>query len=648
MKNRKRMRLLAVAAFCILALCGCKGGEEDSSKIQGEQLSNKYLVKAGTSEYVVVLPEKPQEKETFAAEEFVYFIEEATGCKLEIVSDEKVSGGSKYISIGQTKQFENACSKADLSVLEDTFSSYYVTSVDDNIYVMSSDDWKGYGSLYGIYDLLSNFIDYTYYHDQEIHFVESDTVNLWEYKDCFVEPSFDKRTHSTAYIYSNELHNTRLRYINFSRGIEWDHSTVGHSQVSVFVRPIDAGKNGAPLGQSHPEWFMDPTATTVGLNENQLCWTAGGDDASKKEMQELVAEKMIVFFQMNPEAYFFMFGQQDNETTCTCKACVKAMEEWAGTSSGLQIDFMNGVIEICEEWLEENMPEREVQYVVYAYKPTEEAPVKKTKNGDYEAYSDRVIPHEELGIFFAPVKLNFAHSMDSMHNIRSYEALKGWNAVTSGDQLLTYTYDLNISYYFVNFYNFGTVASMYRDLEENGVEYLLSQGVSDGNAPCFDEMRSYVISNLMWDVEQNYDDLTADFMQHYYKDAAENMQNLYEMLRDRFAWYFAAEDPGAGVITGITANTTLYPRNFVEKMDDEIRQALEAIEPLKESNSEQYELLKARIMKEYLSNIYIKMSMYKDYYTEEEIGEMKEVWDYYTTYWNLTKGGEGKGLPNIF
>ncbi len=648
MNNKKRIGLFAIIALCIFCMCGCNDKENNTSKIQGKQLDKKYLVQAGTSEYVVVLPKKPQEKEQFAAEEFVHFMQEATGCTLEIVSDDKVSAGKKYISIGKTKQFQSNCGKADLSSLEDTFSSYYVTSSDDNIYVISSDEWKGYGALYGIYDLLSDFIDYTYYHDQEIHYVKSDTVNLWEYKDCYVEASFDKRTHSTAYIYGNDLHNTRLRYINYSRGLEWDHSTVGHSQVSVFIRPIDAGKDGKPLGQSHPEWFMDPTAQTVGLNENQLCWTAGGDEKSLKEMQELAAEKMITFFQMNPDAYFFMFGQQDNETTCTCKACVKAMEEWAGTSCGIQIDFMNGVIEICEKWLEENMPEREVQYVIYAYKPTEEAPVKTDKSGNYVAYSERVIPHEELGIFFAPVKLNYAHAINSMQNIRSYEALKGWNAITSGDQLLTYMYDLNISYYFVNFYNFGTVASMYRDLEENGVEYLLSQGVSDGNAACFDEMRSYVVSNLMWNVDQSYDDLAADFIEHYYKDSAENMQNLYEMIRDRCAWYYSAEDPGAGVITGITANTTLYPRNFVEKMDDEINQALLAIEPLKESNAEQYELLKARIMKEYLSNIYLKMSMYKDYYTEEEIGEMKQTWEYYTEYWNLTKGGEGKGLPTLF
>ena len=53
-------------------------------------------------------------------------------------------------------------------------------------------------------------------------------------------------------------------------------------------------------------------------------------------------------------------------------------------------------------------------------------------------------------------------------------------------------------------------------------------------------------------------------------------------------------------------------------------------------------------MKEYLSNIYLKVALYKDFYTDSEIAEMKEIWEYYLAYWNISKGGEGYAVTDIF
>ena len=213
---------------------------------------------------------------------------------------------------------------------------------------------------------------------------------------------------------------------------------------------------------------------------------------------------------------------------------------------------------------------------------------------------------------------------------------------------MAYIYDLNVSYYFANWYNFRTLSSIYTDLKEAGVSFMLSQGVSDSNTICFDELRAYVISQMMWDTEQNLEDLVADFMINYYKDASDSMQELFELIDDRYAYYAAAKDPGIGSVVSVIYSTELWPRALVEQMDRCIMDSMEAIAPLAESNPEQYEMLKARIMKEYLSNIYLKMVLYKDSYTDSEIAEMKEIWEYYITYWNITKGGEGRDLSDIF
>lgn len=644
--KRKLCLLLAAILLLSCVLTGCGDNKADES--YGKKLDNKYLIENGTSNYVLVLPEEALKYEALAAEEFVTFVGQATGCTVETVTENAVPSGKKYISLGKTAQFLGSFSDKDLEEVDGTFSSYLIVSKDDNIYICGSDDYEGQGVLYGVYDLMHDLIGYTYYHDTEIYFEESNTVNLWSYEKHIEHASFDMRTHSTAYIYCNEMHGNRLRYINFSRGDEWDHITIGHSQVKVFLSPNDEDENGNRLGDVHPEWFYDPTATVDTLTNNQLCWTAGGSAEGLDQMQTIMAEKMLEFVMMNETATFFMLGQMDTEFVCQCDSCRSALNEWGGTACGLQINFINGVVEKTEALLDQYAPDREVLYAIYAYKPTEGAPTKLDADGNYIPYSDKVIPHEKMRIFFAPVRLNFGFSYDSPYNADSNANLQGWSAICDGEQLMVYAYDLNIRQYFVNFFNLGTITSHLREYEAAGVSYMLSQGVSDGNAPCFDELRAYCISNLMWDTSRSFEALVTDFMQHYYKDAAEPMQELYDMIVDQNAYYLNVLDPGSGTADGITYNTTCYPKAFVEKMDQQIQLALEAIEPLAESDPEQYEVLKARIMKEYLSNIYLKMVLYKDFYSETEIAEMEEIWFTYTAYWNITKGGEGNALPEIF
>ena len=643
---KKRISLfMAVLMLLCTVLTAC-GGENAASA--GKKLENKFVVKDGNSEYVLVMPSEPMTKETFAAEEFVLFMEQATGYTFQVVAEDAVPTGSKYISLGNTSQFKSAFGEKELESLDGTCSAYFIGSKGDNIYIASSDDYNGYGVLYGVYQLLHDLIGYGYYHNTEIAMNKGNTVNLWSYEKHIVTADFDMRSHSTAYIYCNDEHSTRLRYINFSRGEEWDHTTGGHSQVTMFISPIDEFDNGKTFAEVHPEWFVDPSAEVVTLNNNQLCWTAGGDEESLDLMQTIAAEKMLEYTQINDVATFFMIAQMDTEYVCSCKGCVEAIEQWGGSANGLQIAFVNKVIEKTEALLDQYEPGREILYAIYAYKPTEAAPVKTDSEGNLVPYSDKVIPHEKLRVFFAPIRLNYAYPMNAPYNSDCYANLKGWDAVCDKDQLMAYIYDLNVSYYFANWYNFRTLSSIYTDLKEAGVSFMLSQGVSDSNTICFDELRAYVISQMMWDTEQNLEDLVADFMINYYKDASDSMQELFELIDDRYAYYAAAKDPGIGSVVSVIYSTELWPRALVEQMDRCIMDSMEAIAPLAESNPEQYEMLKARIMKEYLSNIYLKMVLYKDSYTDSEIAEMKEIWEYYIAYWNITKGGEGRDLSDIF
>ena len=85
----------------------------------------------------------------------------------------------------------------------------------------------------------------------------------------------------------------------------------------------------------------------------------------------------------------------------------------------------------------------------------------------------------------------------------------------------------------------------------------------------------------------------------------------------------------------------------VDSLED-IKEAMAIIEPLKQTDLSLYETLSDRVMKEYLSVIYLKIKLYRNLYSEAEVNEMIETFEYYIQKFEITKQGEGFDINGIF
>ena len=321
------------------------------------------------------------------------------------------------------------------------------------------------------------------------------------------------------------------------------------------------------------------------------------------------------------------------------------MHDHAVNYAGLQIIFMNHVIEKTEAWLKENQPGRQVRYVVFAYYATKTAPCVE-KDGVWVPANNQVIPNKNLYILYAPIGGNFAFPLENnFFNSDTYLDLKQWSAVASG-HVMIYYYDVNFKYYFANFYNFGAVKAMYKTAKELGVSYMYTQGATDTNTACFSSMREYVESKLMWDIDQDYDTLARDFMKHYYKDAADDIYEYYSTIRDRLAEYHTEHSEGGGIYIDIL-NTRIYPYSVLRYLTKVFESAMSKIARYETSDPELYSTLKARIMREYLSVIYLKVVLAKSELSDEEKAEMKEIFKTYIGYFAITKVNEGGGVIDV-
>lgn len=630
MKNLTKVISLLLCAVMLFALAACNKNDTPTDNKPDKTAYN--LVQDGVSEYKIVLSATATANELFAANELANFLNLATGAELEIVTDEEYPSSDAIIAIGNTKQAQaaNAVSGQNLAT-----SSFVLKTVGNSLYVTADKNGDGEACLYGVYQILQDAVNFRVYAADEIGYdTDNDTIPLYNY-DKVYKPTFDQRELGYASIANDETYKKRMRLVWHDTDVRW--TLHGHTQASHFVNPdfsdtLHPEHEGMTYGQAHPDWF----------DGGQLCWSAGA------EMERVAAEKLIRYIENYPQGEYIMLGQMDNTDYCSCDRCKKKMAELGINPAGMQILLLNNVIKIAEQWRAENRPEQDVKYVTFAYNGTLQPPVKKDGNGNLVAINDQVKPHDKLYIYFTPIETDFAVDLSNQRNLSVMEALNGWNALASG-RIMVYIYDINFHNYFINFNNFGTVEGMYRDYLDNGVYYMYSQGPIDTCVPCFQEMRVFVESQLMWDIGQGYDNLVNEFMQAYYRDAAPAVRKFYELIRNRYARYYAVDDTslGGGIYDSI-GDSDIWTENLVNALGDALDDALSAVEKYKTTDNELYAKLHDRIMKEYLSVIFLKLSYYQASYTSAQIAEMKANFKYYTTYFQITNYAENDSLEGLF
>lgn len=641
MKKRNIFRIIASVLCSVLCATGFACDTQDDMQVSQPDymvVEGEYLYKNGVSEYSILVRDDANYYESFAASELANNLKTSTGSTLPIVTESKLTNTTRVISLGHTFLWDE---KVGLTLSESDIieSGYYIKTVENNIYISCPDNTSSSGVLYGVYDFLNDIVNYEFFAFDEISCDKKTEIPLHAYRGYQVNPSFEMRQLRNADLRDDSV--TVMRYRMVYPSENFGMVTWGHGQISQYVNPdaectcgLEGCGDGVTYYQHHKDWY-----NKYGTKNIQLCWTGG------EVLETVTADKFIYYFQKYPDAEYFMFGQEDSISYCDCARCLQAMQDYAGNPAGLQVAFMNNVIEKTTKWLNENQPGRSVKYVIYSYYGTEAAPVKTDASGNIVAYSEKVIPADELYIFYAPIGANFAYQIDNPRNADVYKNLSDWSKIADG-QLIMYLYDINFSSYFINFNNFGTAKGMYETCKELGVACMTSQA-ADSYTGCFQEMRSYVESSLMWDLSLSYDDLVRKFMNAYYKDAADYLYEYYQIMRDRYAYYQNHISPESGGIYGNLTTSELWTQPVMDKIDAAFDNALASIEKYQDSDPVLYNSLKTRIMKERLSPIYIKLTVLPSYYTESERAAMKADFKYYVNLFKFSEVLEGAGLGDL-
>ena len=616
--------ILAILLCCSVVACSSPTGAGGNSNTISD--TSTYLVENGSSEYKIVLPADATETEKFAASELALFFGDCVGKEPQTVYDDAVTVNfkGKYLSVGDTSFYEQSGMTLDKAELG---TDGYKILTKDNTVIMNAAGENG--KMYSVYEFLDRNLGVKFYAADEIKTPAADDVYLKNFNLTDIPDFKGRDVHFYSFFYNTNP--------NFAPRMRTT------SRRTVFT---DANGEGSPWSTlwDHDQFTILPPEE-YGDNEgwyvmkegeyNSLCWT-------NPDVQEQFIENLKSFIDAEPDKIFFSIAQEDGAEPCTCDACKASDAQY--THAGTMMRFNNAV----GKAIKEAYPDREIYLVAFAYQNTIAAPVKRDDagniildgNGKALPIDSSVIGEDNIVIRYAPLYNCYSHEfMDeecneqvshmSQFSAKPSDTIIGWSAVV--DHMAAWSYCTAFGVYTVNFNNFSTIQQNYRTMRDYGFIDVLDQGPSDTTGTAFESLRIYVQSQLMWDVDRDFNALVDDFMDNFYKDAAAEMKEYYEYIRLHYAYLeatctdrngFHFIPSGSGLSQKIV-DEAYFPREVLDNMKEILERALAKANAVEDVSLR--DKLVRRIETETLEYRYLQLELYSDYYAQQGSDALAEM-----------------------
>ena len=624
---KKILILCCIMSF--IALIGCGQDKKESNKEttdttteESTLYTDSFLVSDSSTDYVILLPTKSTEEEKIAASELSVFFFEATGIKIETLSENDYTDG-KYISIGKTNKLKENGIVVNTRTL--TSSGYVIKTVNDNVFISGGT----FGVVYGVYGFLEAQFNYRYYDDnlytlnkgvKELKLIDFDNqvIPSIEYREISYGFQNQWITNVKDSMYRWRMHHNDLPYLGVNGTSEW------HNFFLAIPKEV--------YQSQHPDWYS-PDGT-------QLCLTRDLDGLAKE-----MAKKVELVLNENPTLEYVHIGMQDTRTWCECDKCKDTIAKYGGFNSSTYILFMKEVAKNLEAWEEKN-PTRNVYLMMFAYHKTQDAPVVyNPTTGEYDVVSSDLILPDNVYVLYAPIEADYFKTFNDSENSSVKISIEGWSKMSR--KLLLWIYMENFTDYQLPYWIFNSIQTNMQMLTENNTFWCFNQSQwNNGNSSGFSRLKAYVSSRLQWDCNLNVDDLIKEYCDVSFGQASGSMQRLISELGAWRAHSFYELAYNGELRTNPNGET--YPFELLCGWMDIIDEAYEAIKPLKTTNKNEYERIYEAIKLESMSIRYMLITYHMNYFSKSELLQMKIDWKNDATDLRITKYWEHEDISALY
>lgn len=406
-----------------------------------------------------------------------------------------VKPNSHYIVLGGNLAEQNGLGFFDLTQT----NGYNVKQNYTNLYVYSR---TAYGTIKGVYGLLSQLADFEYFTADTYTFDNSSPLTVAKNYAYATNYDFNYSVAGTAEAAYNKLYAYRLGmqsdWLAFS-GAGVNVSSNVHNHLDILPYEI--------YGAAHPQWYE--YKSDVGTYVLDF-------DATDSVMVGAVVNSLKQVLAAKPRQEIFVFGQADTQY---------------GPNVADYLAFVNAVTAEVDVYLQTNEPNRQIIVAMLAYNGTFVPP----QNG-----TAFVGKHAKVAVMFAPVGGRHNTAYDNIDNKQKNTStgafdsesiakrLNEWSEL-SGMTVLCWLYGTDYFNYMMPFDTLSAMQANVRLAKAAGNELLFYQLQTYGGSTVgsdWQRLKLYVASKLAKNANASVDGLIDDFCNAYFGVAASDMKQL--------------------------------------------------------------------------------------------------------------------------
>lgn len=445
-------------------------------------VQNIVLADKGLTSYRIVIPASATIHEQKAAEVLQDYLLEISDAALAIITADKKKSPYEII-LGQNERLDELGISVNYNELG---KDGFVIRTDSLRLIISGGSGKG--TLYGVYTFLENYLGCRMYSPKVKIVPKLEKIVLGIINDKQIPLIRFRDTH---YRVSWDPEYTDWHKLN--------HDERGNRPAwGMFVHTFNSLLSPEVYFKDHPEYYAFRDGKRI---PTQLCLS--NPDVLKITIQNL--RKKIA---ANPEALYWSVSQNDNRQYCMCKNC-RAIDDREGSPSGSIINFVNQVAE--------QFPDYMISTLAY----------------EYSRKAPRMLrPAKNINIMLCSIEMRrdrpFAEATDTI-STAFVRDVKEWSRIAS--DIIVWDYVIQFPNLVSPFPNLHVLQPNLQFFTENGVNAMFEQGNREVGGE-FAELRSYLISKLLWNPYENVDTLINDFLAGYYGAAAVPIRQYINTMRE--------------------------------------------------------------------------------------------------------------------
>ncbi len=437
--------------------------------------------------------------ERYAADEFRRHVAESSGADLPIVT--AVDRSDRHVFIGTSE----ALQRSPVSFSVDDFGGEDLRIVirDDLIAIAGG---RPRGTLYGVYTFLEDYMGVRFLTAGHTHVPRMQSWHVVGPVDRFYHPPLEMRWSYYGEVNRNAEFAARLRV----NTVGDDPRLGGRSQQRLISHSFAAQIPSAKYGKEHPEYYAlrdGKRLADVGDDSTEPCLT-------HPDVLSIVTQSVLDELKAKPESANISVSQNDNNKYCLCPQCA-AIDQREGTPMGSLLTFVNAVADTVAQ----QYPRTKVGTLSYWYTRRPPATLK---------------PHPNVQIQLCSIECCLLHPINDPNcpkNVEFCRDMNDWGKIC--DQIYIWNYNTNFSNYLLPLPNLRVIGPNIRYFVSNHAQGIFMQAAGNANGAEMSELRTYLMSQLLWDPSRDEQRVIHEFLDLHYGRAAGPIRSFVQRIHDR-------------------------------------------------------------------------------------------------------------------